>query len=707
MNIRPLNFALGIVLIGTAAGAQIPRINTFFPMGARAGSTVDVEIRGSSLDGANTMLVHGKGLSGTVTPGNAKVDESNKPIWQNRCGSCHELRSPANRSLTPAQWAATVDRMVKVRAAPLSADEATKVSQYLVGAAKAGRVTAQIAVGNNTLPGIYEIRIVTPRGISSPYYFEVGNLTEVIGAGGKMDEAQPVTLPCIANGCFMSGGERHFFKFTAHKGDHDVFNLKAFRYNMTNQFYFSPNLRLYNDAGKQISENHGYYQMDPVIDWECPADGSYTLEVRDLMGRPNPGSVYRMTMGKLPYDAVAVPPAGQAGVETSATVAGKVAEGSAAYKFTAPEDLGVTTAPSPYGPVPYFVSKFSVVRDDSAKGAPAQLPAAFTGVIAKPGVVEAFAVQGNGTFEFEGYSTRLSSPVALSVSLVKPDGGGVGSFGNDGRMTVTLQAGITYQLRVANANGQGGPDSVFAIEARPAHPGLECVLRPDNITIRPGVATAARVILTRREGITGDVTISAENLPAGVTVAPVVITPDRDTAWLEFKAAPGAALAQSPIKVYATAHGPAGDVKTEAIPQEEFRLNNDPRARNWSDATVTIRGQADFSLEFASIREPILVHPRKATPVKVRIKRRDGFKGSVTIYLSGLPLGWVANAEATTGDEVTLNVRPDGNNTAPFLARDLKWAPIQATLEGATDEFRFSFGKINVKRVAVISDRDD
>jgi hypothetical protein len=702
---------LGLPLLALTAGAQIPRINTFFPIGAKSGSTVEVEVRGASLEGAQLLMVHGKGLSGTVSPGGAKVDEANKPIWQSKCGSCHELRSPANRSLTPGQWAATVERMVKVRSAPLSADETTKVTQYLVSAARAGRVTAQITVAPDTLPGIYEVRLTTPKGVSSPYWFEVGTLPEVMAANVSREQAQPVTLPCVVNGCLMNGGERHYFKFSAKKGDRSVFNLKAFRYAETNQFFFSPNLRLYDASGKQLVENHGYFDMDPLIDWTCPADGDYTIEVRDLLGRANPASVYRLTLGKLPYDSVISPAGGQAGTTIPASVAGKMVEGlTTNYSLPVPTDTGIVNAPSPFGPHLFYSSPYKVVRDDAQTGAglaSSALPAAFTGVIGKAGETDSFTVQGTGTFEFEGYATRVGSPVSLSVAIVKADGGAIGSFGGDGRMVAKLEAGQTYQLRIANGTGQAGPNMVYAVEARPAKPGLECVLRPDNITIRPGVSTAAMVILTRREGIEGDITVTAEDLPAGVTMTPAIMQPDRNIAWLMFNAAPDAAPIEKPVRVFASGHGPLGDVKALAVPQEEYRLNNDPRYRNWSDVTVAVRGQRDFTVEFVDKKGPIRVHPRKGTPVKVKITRRAGFTGNVTVFLSGLPLGWVANPEATTGNELTLTVRPDGNDTNPYLKRDPKWTPIVTTLEASSDEFRFAFGTMTMKRVDVITDKDD
>jgi hypothetical protein len=700
-----------LLLVGVSlrGHAQIPRINTFFPMGGKAGATVEVELRGASLEGANLLLVHGKGVNGTVLPGDAKVDETNKPVWQSRCGSCHELRSPANRSLTSAQWAATVERMVKVRQAPLSADETAKVTQYLQSASRAGKVTAQIKIDPDTLPGIYELRVATPRGVSSPYWFEVGNLPEVLSANGKREQAQPITLPCIANGCFQGNGEHHWFKFAAKKDQRLVFNLKGFRYNDTTQFYFNPNLRLYDAAGNELVENHGYYDFDPLIDWVCPTDGEYILEVRDLLSSSNPGSVYRLTMGVVPYDTVLYPPAAQANSSASLQVIGKNAGAvQASYTLAAPADTGVIQVGSPSGPMPCYVTPYPVVKDESLSAAsPAvALPAGFGGRIGKAGATDTFPIKGDGMFTFETYASRLGAQTNPRVTLLNAKGGEVGHADGDSRMTAKLEAGQAYSLRVQELAGQGGPEYVYMVEARPAKPGLTCVARPDNVTLRPGVAVAVDVILTQREGVEGDVQITAEDLPPGVTMTPVVIPPDRNEAWLLLRAAPDCKPLEQPIHIIATAHGPLGDVKTLAQPQELYRLNGDLRAHNWSSSVVAVRGQADFQVQAVS-SGPIKVHPRKAVPVKFKITRRPGFTGGVTVYLSGLPSGWVANPESTTGTEVTLMVRADGNDTNPYLKRDAKLSPILATIEAQSDEFRFAFGTLPCTKADKISDRDD
>jgi hypothetical protein len=333
------------------------------------------------------------------------------------------------------------------------------------------------------------------------------------------------------------------------------------------------------------------------------------------------------------------------------------------------------------------------------------LPATFAGTISKPGETDTFTVQGNSSFEFEGYANRVGSPVSLAVSLVKADGTAIANFSGDGRMTAKLEAGQNYQLKVANGSSEGGPAMVYAVEAHPAAPVIEPVVRPDNITIRPGVSTAAMVVLNRREGVDGDVAITAEGLPDGVTAAPAIIPPDSSIGWILFHAAPNTVPVEKSVRVVAAAHGAGVSVKMVAVPQEEFRLNNDPRYRSWSDLVVAVRGQSDFTVEFVD-KAPIRVHPRKATLVKVKIKRRQGFTANITVTLSGLPQGWTANPETTDKEDLTLTVRPDGNDTAPFLNRDPKWSPFFGVLEAVADDFRFAFGTIEIKRAEVIKDDD-
>ncbi len=235
-----------------------------------------------------------------------------------------------------------------------------------------------------------------------------------------------------------------------------------------------------------------------------------------------------------------------------------------------------------------------------------------------------------------------------------------------------------------------GTSYVYCVEAKPSAAVLECVMRPASVTLRPGMSTPVEVTLARREGTTGDITVTATNLPPGVTASPAIIQPDRQRAYVILTADAGAMPAEQPIELTASGQGPNGEVTTRAVPQEEYRIQNNPRYLTRSECLVVVRGQPEFSVTIED-NGPIKAHPRKSVDVKVKIQRKGNFKGNVTIQIENLPSGWVANQETAGPNqtEVIMRVRPDGNNPLPFLQRDPKWTTINALIIATVDEYSF------------------
>ncbi len=688
--------------------AQTPRINTFFPIGGRIGTTVDLEIRGSSLNGANKLIVHGPGVTGSVAPSGSAQDEAGKPVWQAKCVTCHELRSPANRSMSPDQWNAVVDRMIKVRNAPINPADSDKIKQFLAGAARSGKLTATVKISTDAVPGIYEMRVVTPVGVSTAALFEVGNLPEVAAVNNTRNTPVQISLPMVINGSInpaQGGAERHYFRFKAKQGERIVFNLKAFRYNFMTQLFFNPNLRIYDSSGNEIVENHGYFDLDPLIDWKCPADGSYTLEVRDLLGRGNPGNVYRLAIGQIPYDTAVFPPAVQVGSSANLKLIGKDTEGTdTTFSLPAINTFGVTPIGTPFGPHKIYLSGFPI----STKDKTATLPACLAGEIDKPGTTDSFSIEGEGVYEFEAFSDRVGSPVPMRAAhLMNDKGQNIANIDRDGRMTAKLDPGKKYQLTVEPDVAEGKNECVYAIDVHPIHPIADIAVRPANITVRPGMSTPVEVVVRRREGVTGDIMVSAENLPSGVIVTPAIIQPDRNEGTIIIAALSSAPLTERPISITVSASGPSGEVKTTARPQEIVLLQNQRTPIDREECVLAVRGASDFTGEIVGAKV-VKVHPRKGVKVTVKVTRKPNFKGPVNINIIGLPLGWVANQDTIQPDKdtITMLVRPDGNDTRPFLNRDPKFTPIYATVTMATDEYSFVVGTILVNRADVIDDKE-
>ena len=109
----------------------VPRLNSLFPAGGQLGTTIEVAIQGSDLEGAHTLIIEGEpGITAQLHPGGGAVDDTHKPVFEANCGQCHELRSPNNRSMTPAQWETTVRRMVTEKGAEIKAEAQSRIIAY-------------------------------------------------------------------------------------------------------------------------------------------------------------------------------------------------------------------------------------------------------------------------------------------------------------------------------------------------------------------------------------------------------------------------------------------------------------------------------------------------------------------------------------------------------------------------------------------------
>lgn len=108
------------------------------------------------------------------------------------------------------------------------------------------------------------------------------------------EAGQLVTIPAGINGRISQSSDVDCFRFEAKKGETFTFEVRARRY----QSSIDPYIRLLNSDGKQLSENDDLTDMkrtfadSRIENWTVPADGSYTLEVRDMHLRGGDSFVY-------------------------------------------------------------------------------------------------------------------------------------------------------------------------------------------------------------------------------------------------------------------------------------------------------------------------------------------------------------------------------------------------------------------------------
>ena len=310
-----LVFVLSWLFISISAFAQgTPRLNSLFPAGGQLGTTVEIVIQGSDLEDAHTLIIEGgPGITAQLHAGGGKVDNTHKPVFEANCGQCHELRSPNNRSMTPPQWQATVQRMVTEKGAEISPEAQTQIVAYLTSAARANAgLTAEVSIAPDAPIGLREVRIVGKHGTSTAWPFEVSRIRNLVEteSNNMPESATPIELPSLINGVINPGGDADYYVFEGTQGTRCIFSVKAYRLNNISQQFFNPTLSVLDAKGVEIARSNGFYSLDPLLDVTLPADGPYLLRIRDPLYRGNPDSVYRLTGGVLPYNTYLFPTGG-------------------------------------------------------------------------------------------------------------------------------------------------------------------------------------------------------------------------------------------------------------------------------------------------------------------------------------------------------------------------------------------------------------
>lgn len=296
--------------------------------------------------------------------------------------------------------------------------------------------------------------------------------------------------------------------------------------------------------------------------------------------------------------------------------------------------------------------------NDQGKPQTLALPAAVAGRFDKERDADWYEITPteSGSYSFEVYCERLAGradPYLVvfdekDARLAELDDFGIRTNAFDGHLrdpqgTVNLEAKKTYRLLVQDRYRRGGPRNQYAMTVRKAVPDFfPAVIHhqnpgPGGTTVRKGGAAYLDVIVHNKEGFAGTVTITADGLPKGLHAAPATITNDTRgvvVVWADKDAAEWV----GPIKLTATAN--VGD----AIITREVR----PYTRVWNSTDLnSSRPTRELVLAVAGEPAPFVVTPAvetleveagKKAEVVVRCDRLwPDAKGAVTLIPLALP----------------------------------------------------------------------
>ncbi|HTN76058.1 MAG TPA: serine protease, partial [Pirellulaceae bacterium] len=461
---------LQTVTLAQSVGLPAPRLLTTMPMGGQVGTQVDVTISGEYLDEADQLIFSDPRITTA-----RKLDPAGQPV----------------------------------------------PNQYVV------------SIGADCPARLYEARVMTQLGISSSRAFSVGALPEVVPtqANRSLATSMELKLNSVCNAAMTARAIDHYH-FEARQGQRVIVDCATRGIDSK----LDAVIIIADAAGRDLLvERRG-----GALDFKVPADGRYVIKIHELTFKGGPAYYYRLGVWEAPIDAPLVrlpttkpvhsfswPPQGLP--EVAATTESEPNnERAKAQRISLPCDIAGNFFPAADVDVFEFEAKqgevWWVEVGSERFGLPTD-PAILVQHVSRTGDVEKLT----DVAEF----SDIPSPVKVSSNGYAYDGPPYNAGTADILGKLKIKEDGLYRLQLSDLFGgtRSDPRNIYRLVIRKAAPDFALVawalhmeLRNGDrnavskpLALRGGATMALEVVAIRRDGFQGEIDLTMEGLPAGVT----------------------------------------------------------------------------------------------------------------------------------------------------------------------------------------------
>ncbi len=693
---RILTATTVVLLVGLAGrlNAQLPQaqLDSIYPPGGKAGSQVDVKITGKDLEEAYQLRFSHDGITAEPRRNEPNDVEPNpKPI----------------------------DNQFIVKIAdnvPPGIYEVSAVGRFGISNTRAfivGKGDEIVASGNQTSP---ESATDLPFGAS--VYSTVGNdQVNYYKIAAKKD--QRILVDCFAERIDSSldatlvlyGTDGHKLRtvrdsestdpvldFTAPADGDYVVGVYDFVYRGGADYFYRLSVT-----------------STPWIDFVFPPAGQpgsndqYTIYGRNL---PNGSPVEGVKIDGAPLQQQQV----NIALPAEPTVYG---DGRLAAPHTAFVEGFVYRLDSPQGPsnpVAIGLAKAPVVKEqepnnDGDTAAAVTLPVEYVGQLYPAGDVDcvSFEAKKGDTIWIDVLSHRLgaSTDPVLAVQRVTKNGDNIQvsqvaevddasppAAGNqfkpfdtgskDPSYKLTVNDDATYRVVVRDLYGtsRGDPRFVYRLHISKPQPDFRLAayaepvkqgngFRPTGVVVRRGGSTAVDIRIDRQHDYDGDIAITAEGLPAGVTCSETTVGGNATEAALVIDADENAAAWAGSIRVVGKANVGGKDVVRNAVPGtivwESQSAQQQPIGGRTSQTIPLAVVDREVVPATVSVGDGSVVETSIGGKVEwpIKLTRRNNFKDDLKLNQVGLPGEFGAKDTTVKGDEGKYELALTNNKLVP------------------------------------------
>lgn len=525
-------FSAGPLQAQDAAPPAEPTILSVHPLGARAGSTLEVEVQGYLLEGARAVWFEQGRLQGRVGDVRAVPAERNG-----------------------------------------DSEAAGEDKPVLLG------VRVELEIPSDALAGVHRFRLVSKRGVSNALMFRVNSdavLDETSRPHQTPSTAQPVAVPAVVNGRVVGDGEEDFYAF-------ELAEARELRFEVfcktpgkpPDDVGLDPELTLYEPTGSWFDQERTTrlaYNDDPSsyhvsrlprLTYRFLKKGRYLVGVGAFLGGGSPHFSYQLRIADSSAPTFAqldrngrnrLPVPWKERAFRRPIVSGRLAllESRAAVSNGAGADVPVTNAaasgrdeseqPGANGRghrAPIILVKEQENGDRERNTLSVSVPGIAEGTIDRPGDVDRYAFRAERgqqvAFEVE---TPQVGPPQFNPRFGILDEEGRELFSNvykrlgrqltfylktvEPKTLYTFERTGEYSLVVSDLTRRfGNAGFRYRLLLRPQIPHVgEVRTDTDRLNLVAGQASKITVTTDQEEGYSGDIALVLEGLPEGVKFFP-------------------------------------------------------------------------------------------------------------------------------------------------------------------------------------------
>jgi hypothetical protein len=425
------------------------------------------------------------------------------------------------------------------------------------------------------------------------------------------------------------------------------------------QMHFDPILVLHDAQGRELAADDNHDFADPMLSFECPADGRYLLEVRDTTYAGNANWTYVLEATSGPHVTSVFPLAVNPGATVSLRAEGFSFDPAQTITLdvppAAPRGPWLTALPTAQGPslaVPVVVTPLPLACEegdaaaDSSSGPALAMPTALSGRLGTPGDSDGYRFEGKKgqIYAFEILARRAGAATDAVLRILNEKGATLAeaddTFGKDPRLEWTAPSDGPFAVQILDLHSRGGPEFGYVLEAEAARPDFVLTCDPDKVNLGPGSRVPVFVQVTRRGGFGGPVTLEWEGLPAGVTSSPLTIPANMTQGVLVLSAAEEAAPGAAMLSLRGMADTPDGPVVRQATPKQEIYLPGGGRGfYSVNTLALTVTDPSDITVEARP--ETITLTPGGTATIDVTVTRRKDYDKPVNLAVILQHLGGV------------------------------------------------------------------